>query len=86
MVRRADARWKGVKRGQTIVRLDPRYFRPSEVDTLLGDPSKARAKLGWRPKISFKELVAEMMREDVHLAERDALARQHGHKVHDRHE
>jgi GDPmannose 4,6-dehydratase len=86
LVRRADARWTAVKRGQTIVRIDPRYFRPSEVDTLLGDPSKAQSKLGWKPRIGFRELVAEMMREDVALAERDALARRHGHKVHDRHE
>jgi GDPmannose 4,6-dehydratase len=68
------------------VRIDPRYFRPSEVDTLLGDPSKAKAKLGWTPKTSFGALVAEMMREDLSLASRDDLARQHGHRVHDRHE
>jgi GDPmannose 4,6-dehydratase len=78
--------WKNVKPGQTIVRIDPRYFRPSEVDTLLGDPSKAKAKLGWAPRIGFPELVREMMHEDLALAERDDLARRHGHKVHDRHE
>jgi GDPmannose 4,6-dehydratase len=82
----ATQRWPALKAGQAIVRIDARYFRPSEVDTLLGDPSKAKAKLGWQPKIGFQALVAEMMREDVALAERDALARRHGHKVHDRHE
>ena len=69
-----------------IVRVDPRYFRPAEVDTLLGDASKAKRKLGWKPRISFKELVAEMMREDLRHAERDQLARSHGHKIHDRQE
>jgi len=67
-----------LKAGQTIVRVDPRYFRPTEVETLLGDPKKARKVLGWRPKISFKELVAEMMREDLKSAERDALVARHG--------
>jgi GDPmannose 4,6-dehydratase len=86
VVAKASRRWPALKEGQTIVRIDPRYFRPSEVDTLLGDPTKARTKLGWKPKISFAELVAEMMREDVRLAERDELARTHGHKIHDRHE
>ncbi len=57
--------------GQTIVAIDPRYFRPAEVDTLLGDATKARQKLGWIPKISFEELVAEMVREDLQAAERN---------------
>ena len=61
------------KTGKVIVRIDPRYFRPTEVETLLGDPSNARDKLGWVPKISFEELVQEMMQNDLELAERDAL-------------
>ena len=69
--------------GQTIVRVDPRYFRPTEVETLLGDPSKAREKLGWTPKISFRELVAEMVREDLKSAERDELVKKHGYKAFD---
>ena len=69
--------------GKCIVAVDPNYFRPSEVDTLLGDASKARAKLGWTPKISFKELVAEMMREDLKSAERDELVKKHGYNAYD---
>src|SRR5262249_50570178 len=61
-----------IKTGKCIVAVDPRYFRPSEVETLLGDSTKAREKLGWQPKITFKELVCEMAREDYKLAERDA--------------
>jgi len=61
--------------GTCIVAIDPRYFRPTEVDTLLGDASKARELLGWQPRISFAELVAEMAREDLKSAERDALER-----------
>jgi GDPmannose 4,6-dehydratase len=68
------------------VRIDPRYLRPAEVDTLLGDATKATTQLGWKPRVSFGELVAEMMREDLRLAEREDLARRHGHRVHDRHE
>ena len=86
VVAKAPKRWKALKEGQTVVRMDPRYLRPSEVDTLLGDPTKAKTQLGWQPRVTFRELVAEMMREDVVLAERDELARRHGHKVHDRHE
>ena len=67
--------------GQTIVRVDPRYFRPTEVDTLVGDASKARAKLGWKPEISFTDLVAEMVAADVALAERDQLVARDGHRV-----
>lgn len=69
-----------------IVAIDPRYFRPTEVDTLLGDASKAKQKLGWTPKISFKELVSEMMREDLKAAERDELVKRHGYKAMDYHE
>lgn len=72
--------------GNVIVRVDPRYFRPTEVTTLLGDPTKAREKLGWTPKISFKELVAEMVREDLKSAERDELVKRHGFTAYDHHE
>ena len=61
-----------------MVAVDPRYFRPTEVETLLGDPARAKAKLGWVPKTTFKELVAEMAREDLALAQRDQLVRSHG--------
>ncbi|MBU1397254.1 MAG: GDP-mannose 4,6-dehydratase, partial [Gammaproteobacteria bacterium] len=69
-----------------IVAVDPRYFRPTEVETLLGDPSKAKEKLGWTPKITFDELVAEMVREDLKAAERDELIKKHGYKTMDYHE
>lgn len=72
--------------GKCIVAVDPRYFRPTEVETLLGDPSKAKEKLGWIPKISFAELVAEMVREDLKAAERDELVKKHGYKAMDYHE
>jgi GDPmannose 4,6-dehydratase len=64
-----------------IVQVDPRYFRPTEVDTLLGDASKAHKKLGWKPRITFDQLVAEMMQEDLKSAERDELVRKHGYKI-----
>jgi GDPmannose 4,6-dehydratase len=67
--------------GKVIVRVDPRYFRPTEVDSLLGDASKARAKLGWQPDVTFEQLVAEMVAADRETAKRDALNRQHGFKV-----
>jgi GDPmannose 4,6-dehydratase len=57
--------------GDVLIEIDPRYFRPTEVDTLLGDPSKARAKLGWRHKVSFDDLVAEMVRSDLALLEKE---------------
>lgn len=72
--------------GKCIVSVDPRYFRPTEVETLLGDPSKAKAKLGWEPKITFGELVKEMVREDLKSAERDELVRRHGYYTNDHHE
>ncbi|MCB1599277.1 MAG: GDP-mannose 4,6-dehydratase [Xanthomonadales bacterium] len=75
-----------LKVGQRIVAIDPRYFRPSEVDTLLGDPSKAREKLGWAPKVGFNGLVGEMMREDLKLAQRDAMIRRAGFRAFDHHE
>lgn len=71
------------QKGNVIVRVDPRYFRPAEVETLLGNPAKAKEKLGWTPEISFEELVEEMMREDLKSAEKYALIKQQGYKVHD---
>ncbi len=73
-------------RGNVIVAVDPRYFRPTEVQTLLGDPSKAQRLLGWSPKTQFKELVEEMISEDLKAAERDALVRKHGYASFDFHE
>ncbi len=75
-----------VRPGTPIVRIDPRYFRPTEVETLLGDPSKAREKLGWTPKIGFDQLVAEMVHEDFEAAKRDCLVRDNGYKVLNYHE
>ncbi|MDA8127835.1 MAG: GDP-mannose 4,6-dehydratase [Betaproteobacteria bacterium] len=72
--------------GKCIVAVDPRYFRPTEVETLLGDPAKAKNKLGWTPKIGFGELVSEMVREDLKAAERDELVKKHGYKAMDYHE
>jgi len=72
--------------GKCTVQVDPRYFRPTEVETLLGDPSKAKQKLGWTPKITFQELVAEMVREDLKSAERDELVKKHGFTAYDYHE
>jgi GDPmannose 4,6-dehydratase len=80
-----DKGW-GMKVGDTVVRVDPRYFRPTEVETLLGDPSKARVKLGWVPKTTFAELVAEMMRADLEDARRDELCRSEGFSVLNHHE
>ncbi len=67
--------------GQIIVRVDRRYFRPAEVDSLLGDATKARTRLGWTPEVRFPELVAEMVREDLRIARRDELVKGHGHAV-----
>jgi len=75
-----------VKPGQRIVGVDPRYRRPAEVETLLGDPSKARELMGWSPKTSFAGLVAEMMREDLKGAQRDAMVREAGFRAFDHHE
>jgi len=72
--------------GKCIVAVDPRYFRPTEVETLLGDPGKARDKLGWTPRITFHELVSEMVREDIKSAERDELVKRHGYLAYDFHE
>ena len=90
-----EIEWKGEqleeigvdrKSGKTIVSVDPRYFRPTEVESLLGDPSKAKAKLGWEPTTPFSELVAEMVREDLKSAERDNLCRNEGFNAFDHHE
>jgi GDPmannose 4,6-dehydratase len=86
--------WKGTganekgydARGRCIVAIDKRYFRPAEVDTLLGDATKARTKLGWRPKVRFSELVAEMARLDLQEAERESLVKRHGYRSFDHHE
>ena len=72
--------------GRCVVAVDPRYFRPTEVETLLGDATKARQKLGWKPRIKFTDLVAEMMREDLKAAERDELVKKHGFDAYDYHE
>lgn len=71
----------GVKVGDTIVRVDPRYFRPAEVETLLGDPSKAKEKLGWVPEITVEEMCAEMVRNDLDIAKQHALLSKHGFEV-----
>jgi GDPmannose 4,6-dehydratase len=85
-----SVRWEGVgvdekgydaATGKCIVQVDPRYFRPTEVETLLGDPTKAKQKLGWTPKITFHELVAEMIREDLKSAQRDELIKEHGYQA-----
>src|SRR3954453_24044293 len=73
-------------RGKTLVSVDPRYFRPAEVAMLLGDPSKAKAKLGWSAQVSFPELVDERVTEDLKSAERDELVKRHGHRPYDFHE
>lgn len=70
-------------KGRVIVAVDPRYFRPAEVDTLLGDASKAKRELGWEPKIGFDELVREMVQVDLRAAERDTLITQHGYRADD---
>jgi GDPmannose 4,6-dehydratase len=89
-----EVRWEGEdvdekgydQNGKCIVSVDPRYFRPTEVETLLGDASKAKAKLGWSPKIGFQELVQEMVREDLRAAERDELVKKHGYHANSFHE
>jgi GDPmannose 4,6-dehydratase len=87
--------WKGAgvdevgidaKTGRTLVRVDPRYFRPTEVETLLGDPTKAQQKLGWTAEVSFDQLVAEMIASDLDDAKRDAMVAKQGFKVYNHHE
>jgi GDPmannose 4,6-dehydratase len=72
--------------GRELIRVDPRYFRPTEVQTLLGDATKAREKLGWRAEVTFPELVAEMIESDMELAKRDALVTKEGYKTYSYHE
>ena len=72
--------------GRTLVRVDPGYFRPTEVETLLGDPSKAREKLGWSAEVGFGDLVKEMVEADLELAKRDALVSREGYKIYTHHE
>lgn len=87
-------RWEGEgvdekgfdEQGHCIVAVDPRYFRPTEVETLLGDASKAQQKLGWKPRVLFEELVAEMAREDLKSAQKDELVKQHGYATPLQHE
>ena len=81
VVTRPGAKSEGLKAGQTIVRVDPRYYRPAEVETLLGDAAKARRQLKWKPRVTFRALVAEMAREDLKAAERDALISRHGYRA-----
>jgi GDPmannose 4,6-dehydratase len=69
------------KSGRVLVKIDPRYFRPTEVDSLLGDATKARHKLGWRPTRTFPELVNEMISADLQIARRDSVIADHGFKT-----
>lgn len=86
--------WKGEaenekgydSKGRCIVAVDPRYYRPTEVETLLGDPTKAQKNLGWKPQVTFAELVSEMVKEDMNAARRDALVKEHGYNAYDYHE
>jgi len=70
-----------LKVGQVVVRIDPRYFRPTEVETLLGDPSKAKKELGWVPEITLDEMVKEMVAHDLSKAKQHALLKRHGYDV-----
>jgi len=90
-----EIRWQGegvdeqgvdVSTGKQIVAVDPRYFRPTEVETLLGDPTKAREKLGWEPRTSFEQLVKEMVASDLKDAEKDQLCESQGFPTFTRHE
>jgi GDPmannose 4,6-dehydratase len=80
------AREAALEPGKLVVKIDPRYFRPAEVETLLGDPTKAKEKLGWEPKVTFEELVSEMVRVDLDAAQRDELVKEHGYQTFDYHE
>jgi len=80
------AREAALEPGKIVVKIDPRYYRPAEVETLLGDPTKAKEKLGWEPKVSFEELVNEMVRVDLDAAQRDELVKEHGYQTFDYHE
>jgi GDPmannose 4,6-dehydratase len=76
-----DERGVNAANGKTIVAVDPKYFRPTEVETLLGDPTKARTKLGWTPRIAFPDLVREMVAADLEEAKRDELCQRAGFPV-----
>jgi GDPmannose 4,6-dehydratase len=78
-----DEKGIDVETGRVLVAVDPRYFRPTEVETLLGDPSKAKQKLGWEAKIPLHDMVAEMVREDLKIAERDELCKREGYRTFD---
>ncbi len=78
-----EARDIKIKEGDEVIAVDPRYFRPTEVETLLGDPTKAREKLGWEPQISFQELVNEMVMADFELARKDYMCKMAGFKIYD---
>jgi GDPmannose 4,6-dehydratase len=71
-----------LKVGDVIVQIDPRYFRPTEVETLLGDPTKAKQRLGWTPEITVQEMCAEMVTEDLKAAQRHAFLKANGHDIH----
>jgi len=75
------AKAPSVKPGDVIVKVDPRYFRPAEVETLLGDPSKAKEKLGWVPEITVEEMCAEMVASDLDIARSHSLLKRHGHHI-----
>jgi GDPmannose 4,6-dehydratase len=77
----ADETGKDSETGKSLVKIDPGYFRPTEVDFLLGDPTKARLKLGWEPTVSFDELIKMMVREDMKEAERDRLCKKAGFRT-----
>ena len=87
-------RWEGKgveekgfdEEGKCVVAVDPRYFRPTEVESLLGNAGKAHSKLGWKPRVNFQELVQEMVAADLDAAKRDALIKSHGHRLHERSE
>ncbi len=89
-----DLTWEGEgaeergvdSRGRILVAVDPRYYRPTEVETLLGDASKAKRELNWQSRTTFRELVSEMVEEDLKIAERDALIKEHGYSVFNFHE
>jgi GDPmannose 4,6-dehydratase len=72
-----------IANGKIIVAIDPRYFRPTEVETLLGDPTKAKTNLGWKPMIPFKQLVSEMVQTDLEEAKKDELCQRAGFQVYD---
>jgi GDPmannose 4,6-dehydratase len=86
IVEKVEGREIKMSPGDVIVRVDPRYFRPAEVETLLGDPSKAHAQLGWKPTTPFSALVKEMVRSDYQIARRDALVTLAGFTALEHHE